>query len=54
MLTSLGATSLADVAEGVELADPDSNELRGVGTRGSPASRAAARRNDRVVSRPGR
>ena len=30
-LTSLGATRLADVDEGVELADPDGNEFRIVG-----------------------
>jgi hypothetical protein len=30
-LTALGATRLADVDEGVELADPDGNEFRVVG-----------------------
>ena len=30
-LTSLGATRLADVAEGVEFADPDGNEFRIIG-----------------------
>ncbi len=38
-LTSLGATRLADVDEGVELADPDGNEFRIAGAWDSPASR---------------